>query len=180
MSDFTLSGYFNSFDYDKILDEISDPSSKLESITNSMADNPDMILFNDDVFEDVLDMIHNYKGLEMNHKKQFAYLIASSFKTVCNNVSHTMTSGDFVDSLAQAKALLERYAYIVFVILTVLGKEDFTGLSSKTKTNKSQINNEWKANCTQTQDLLDIDTNSNAKSSEHSDCKIRTKKNCQR
>lgn len=152
MLDFSLTKYFNSFDVEKVSDE-SISSSRVETITNSLANDPETI-HDSEVFEELLDVCHGFKGLESNSQKQLTYLVASSFKTACMTTKSAIESGEFIDSIPHIKATLEKFGYLVFVLFTILGKEDFSGiLASRTK-NKTLMAS-WKNNCGKVQDLLD-------------------------
>lgn len=157
MSDFTLTSYFNSFDIDKVSDEeVADLAFKLENVTNNLANNPDSLSYNTELFEDVIELAHGFKGLNLSQRKQFSYLMASSFKSICSNIQATLDSGDFIDSIPQFKITLEKYGYIMFVLFTILGKEDFSGISVLAKSkNNTGLQAEWKANQIQVLDLLE-------------------------
>lgn len=155
MSDFTLTGYFNTFDIDKISDEpVANLINRLESLTENLANNPDSLAYNTELFEDAIELAHGLKGLELHQRKLLSYLIASSFKSVCSSIGAVLNSGDFMDSLPNFKVTLEKYGYIIFVLFTILGKEDFTGLILA-RSKKSSDNQLWVSNQTQVQDLLD-------------------------
>ncbi|CAH6722934.1 condensin complex subunit 1 [[Candida] jaroonii] len=151
METFSLTKYFNSFDVEKIPDEAIS-SSRVDTITNSLANDPETI-HDPEVFEELLDVCHGFKGLESNSQKQLTYLVASSFKTICMTTKASIESGEFIDTIPQIKASLEKFGYLVFVLFTILGKEDFSGLASRTK-NKTLMAT-WKNNCGKVQDLLD-------------------------
>lgn len=153
---FSLTKHFNSFDVDRVSNEpMTDLASRLESVTQSLATNPDVLLLDTEVFEEVLDLCHGYKGLESNHQKQFSYLIASTFKAVCDNVTGSIEAGDFVDNVANVKGLLERYGYLIFVMFTILGKEDFSGMAVHGKSKNKTLVANWKNNCSKVHDLLE-------------------------
>ena len=63
--DFSLSSYFNAFDVDKDYQiEFSDVDSKLESITDSLANNPESLNFNQELLEDLIELTHGFRELE--------------------------------------------------------------------------------------------------------------------
>lgn len=151
--DFTLSSYFNAFDAEKDYSvDISDLDSKLDSVTNQLANNPDSICSNGDLLEDLVDLSHSYKTLDQRHQKQLAYLVTSSFNSVGHQCNAAISSGDFVDSVDQFRASLERYGYLMFVLLTFMGKEDY-GSSGKSRQPQNSV--KWKANCLQIEEALD-------------------------
>lgn len=151
--DFTLLSYFNAFDAEKEYTVgISDLDSKLDSVTNQLANNPDSVCSNGDLLEDLIDLSHGYKTLEQRHQKQLAYLVTSSFGAVSHQCNAAISSGDFVDSVDQFRASLERYGYLMFVLLTFLGKEDY---GSSGKGRQPQNSAKWKANCLQIEEALD-------------------------
>lgn len=150
--DFTLSTYFNSFDADKEYPlEVSDIDSKLESVIDSLANNPEAIITNDELFEEIIDLAHGFPSLDTKHQKQFSYLITSSFNSIGQNCYNAIEQGDFVDQIEHFGTILEKYGYIMFVLLIYLGKEDHN-LSGKSR--QPSNNAKWKANCTQVEDAL--------------------------
>lgn len=156
MSDFVLTAYFNSFDVDKVASlEVEDAGNKLETVIDNLANNPEALGYNSELFEDVIELSHGHKGLELNQRKQLSYLVASSFKAVSRIVDASISSGDFVDSIPNYKNVLERYGYLTFVLFTILGKEDFSGISTAKSKSKSSQYQAWQANQSQVQDLLD-------------------------
>ncbi|RLV93391.1 Condensin complex subunit 1 [Spathaspora sp. JA1] len=156
--DFSLSSYFNSFDVGKEYQvEFSDLESKLETITNSLADNPESLNFDNDLLEDVIELVHGFLSLEGKHQKQLAYLITSSFNAIGLNAIAIMENGDFfVDSVNAIKSSLEKYGYLMFVILKFLGKEDFSQIVSgrSQKSTPKQVLVKWKSNCFEVENCL--------------------------
>lgn len=157
--DFNLSTYFNSFDVDKDYSvDILDIDSKLESVTNSLANNPESINFNSELLEDLIELTHGYSTLDLKHKKQLAYLITSSFSTMSHQCYNSIEGGDFVDSIDTFKSCLEKYGYLLFVLMIFLGKEDHGQAhigGSKAKNSGSQALAKWKANCAQVEDAME-------------------------
>ncbi|EGV64902.1 hypothetical protein CANTEDRAFT_104194 [Yamadazyma tenuis ATCC 10573] len=156
MADFNLTAYFNSFDVEKLSDDrLPDSSNRLESLIENLANNPESLSYNNDLFEDAVELTHGLNGLQLNQRKQLSYLMASSFKSVSSNINLAIQSGDFVESLPNFKTLLEKYGYFLFVLFTILGKEDFSGISVSKAKSKNADQQAWQANQTQVQDLLD-------------------------
>lgn len=151
--DFSLSSYYNAFDVEK--DYAYDSlgiEAKLETITTTLAHSTEVICHNHDVFEDIVEMAHGFLHLGEAHKKQVTYLICSSFSNACNQSRLVLELGDFLDSVASIRAELERYGYLMFVLLSFLGKEDFpTSGASRLK----QTSSKWKLNCSEVEDALD-------------------------
>ena len=85
--DFSLSSYFNAFDVDKDYQiEFSDVDSKLESITDSLANNPESLNFNQELLEDLIELTHGFRELEEKKRHQLAYLVTSSLNAVGNHM----------------------------------------------------------------------------------------------
>ncbi len=154
--DFNLSTYFNAFDVDKDYSaDISNVDNRLESVTNSLANNPESINYNADLLEDLIDLTHVYRTLESKQQKQLAYLITSSFNTVGHQFHGIVESGDFVDSIETIKSTLERYAYLIFVLTKYLGKEEHSQIGGRAKNaTNTQASINWKSNCVQIEDCL--------------------------
>ncbi|EGW33024.1 uncharacterized protein SPAPADRAFT_137682 [Spathaspora passalidarum NRRL Y-27907] len=154
--DFTLSSYFNSFDVGKEYSvEFSDLESKLETITGSLADNPESLNFDNELFDDVVELVHGFLSLEGKHQKQLAYLITSSFNAIGLATIATVESGDFIDSLDNIKSTLEKYGYLMFVILKFLGKEDFSQVGGRSqKSVPKPLLAKWKSNCFEVENCL--------------------------
>lgn len=125
--------------------------SKLETLTNSLAHNPDALSTNSELLEDIVDLIHSFPSLDAKHQKQLSYLVSSSFHHVGQSIHSAIEAGDFVDLIDAFKSSLEKYGYLMYVLLIYLGKEDYSGVS---KSSKSTSNAKWKANCTQVEDAL--------------------------
>ncbi|KAK6202744.1 armadillo-type protein [Scheffersomyces amazonensis] len=152
--DFNVTTYFNAFDVDKQYElDVSDINSKLESVTNLLADNPESINLNHELFEDLIDLIHGFKSLEVKHQKQLAYLITSSFNAIGNLYGGILSSGgDYIDNLEFYKGTLERFGYLIFVLAKHLGKEEFTKTNGKFRS--GEISSKWKSNCIEVEDCL--------------------------
>ena len=121
--DFSLSSYFNAFDVDKDYQiEFSDVDSKLESITDSLANNPESLNFNQELLEDLIELTHGFRELEEKKRHQLAYLVTSSLNAVGQSYGNMLQSGDFHDNVDTIKSTLERYGYLMFVLLKYLGK----------------------------------------------------------
>ncbi|KAL6452716.1 YCS4 Condensin complex subunit 1 [Candida maltosa Xu316] len=150
--DFNLTSYFNAFDVDKDYQiDFSDVNSKLESVTESLANNPESLNFNHELLEDLIELVHGFRSLEQKQCHQVAYLITSSFNTVGQSFHSSIESGDFVDNIANIKSTLEKYGYLMFVLLKYLGKEDFSevGEARSQKSVPRETMAKWKSNCTE-------------------------------
>lgn len=147
--DFVLSTYHNAFDVDNDYEiDTSSVEQKIDSVTNSLSHGPDAIL-NPEVLEDVIEIIHGFSQLEDKPKKLAAYLVSSSFNNACHQCILTIDLGDFIDMADHLKSQLERYGYLMFVLISFLGKEDIQITSKRLNSLK------WRNNCTQVEDALD-------------------------
>lgn len=155
--EFSLSSYVNNFDIDKSYEvEYSDVDSKLESLVESLAHNPESITSNIDLFDDLVDLTHGFRTLHLKQQQQLSYLIVSSFNAVCQQFDRMMQEEDFHESLEQVKSTMERYGYLIFVLLKQLSKEDFLQLSA-TRSQKSlskEFLGKWNSNCTEVENTL--------------------------
>lgn len=155
--DFSLSSYFNAFDVDKDYQiEFSDVDSKLESITDSLANNPESLNFNQELLEDLIELTHGFRELEEKKRHQLAYLVTSSLNAVGQSYGNMFQSGDFHDNVDTIKSTLERYGYLMFVLLKYLGKEDFSqvGNARSQKSVPREVLARWKSNCTEVENGL--------------------------
>lgn len=155
--DFSLSSYFNAFDVDKDYQiEFSDVDSKLESITDSLANNPESLNFNQELLEDLIELTHGFRELEEKKRHQLAYLVTSSLNAVGQSYGNMLQSGDFHDNVDTIKSTLERYGYLMFVFLKYLGKEDFSqvGNARSQKSVPREVLARWKSNCTEVENGL--------------------------
>lgn len=155
--DFSLSSYFNAFDVDKDYQiEFSDVDSKLESITDSLANNPESLNFNQELLEDLIELTHGFRELEEKKRHQLAYLVTSSLNAVGQSYGNMLQSGDFHDNVDTIKSTLERYGYLMFVLLKYLGKEDFSqvGNARSQKSVPREVSARWKSNCTEVENGL--------------------------
>lgn len=149
--DFNLTTYFNSFDVDKEYSvDLSDIDSRIESVTNSLANNPDALNTNIELFEDIIELVHGFSSLDIKYQKQISYLISSSFATVSQHCHNAVEEEDFVNQIDTFKSVLEKYGYLMYVLLTHLGREDSPIVSKS----KPSTNSKWKANCIQIEDAL--------------------------
>lgn len=152
--DFNLSSFFNAFNVDKEYTlEFSDLDGKIENVTDSLANNPESINYNHDLFDDLVELTHCYKSLDSKHQRQLSYLISSSFSSVGLGYNKVIESGDFVDQIDGIKSTLEKYGYLVFVLLKFLGKEEHTHSKSKNQAN-TQALARWKSTNAQIEDAL--------------------------
>ncbi|SGZ55284.1 CIC11C00000005324 [Sungouiella intermedia] len=148
--DFVLSTYYNAFDVDNDYDiDSSSIEQKIDAVTNALAHSPEAIL-NPEVLEESIDIIHGFSQLEDKPKKLAAFLVSSSFNNACHQCILTMDLGDFIDMADNLKNQLERYGYLMFVLLSFLGKEE---IQVSTRQKLSSV--KWKNNCTQVEDALD-------------------------
>lgn len=148
--DFVLSTFYNAFDVDKVYDiNTENIDLKIDTVTTALAHSPEAIL-NTEVLEELVDLAHGFLQLEDKPKKNVAYLISSSFNNACHQCILTLDLGDFIDVADSLKAQLERYGYLMFVLLSFLGKDDFPS-NNKSK----QVSAKWKNNCIQVEDALD-------------------------
>lgn len=155
--DFSLSTYYNAFDIEKNYEyDTSDTDKRLESFTSAVALTPESLLNNTELLEEVIEMAHAFPQLAGNQQKQLTYLVTSSFTAVSVQCKNVIDSGDFVDSADIIKQQLERYGYLLFVILSFLGKEDFPSSGSGGSSTKlKQGSVRWKSNTSQVEESLD-------------------------
>lgn len=155
--DFNLSTYYNTFDVEKEFSiDTSNIDRKLEEVTNSLAHSPEAIHNNNELLEELIDMAHGFPQLDDKHRKQVAYLITSSFNNACHQCKVTIESGDFVDMIDILKSELERFGYLMYVLVNFLGKEDFPGSGGSTRQKQTSV--KWRTNCTQVEDALEAIT----------------------
>lgn len=152
--DFTLLAYYNAFDIEKEYEyDTSDTEKRLENFTSAVALSPECLLTNAELFEEVVEMVHAFPQLGSSHQKQLTYLISSSFTLVATHCKNAIESGEFVDSADILKLQLERYGYLIFVVLSFLGKEDFPASGGGPKQKQNSV--KWKSNCGQVEEVLD-------------------------
>lgn len=130
--------------------------SKLESITDSLANNPESLNFNQELLEDLIELTHGFRELEEKKRHQLAYLVTSSLNAVGQSYGNMFQSGDFHDNVDTIKSTLERYGYLMFVLLKYLGKEDFSqvGNARSQKSVPREVSARWKSNCTEVENGL--------------------------
>lgn len=157
--DFNLTSYITNFDAEKDYgSDLSDVESKLETVTETLANNPESIYFNNEIFEDLIELTQGYKHLDPKYQKQLAYLITSSFNSITHVCYTSVETGDYMDNLESLKKSLERFGFFMHVLLIFLGKEDYTA-NSKNSRNSVQATAAWKANCIQVENCLDAVAN---------------------
>lgn len=152
--DFNLSTSFNSFDADKEFNiDIENIDEKLETVTNVLANNPLNINYDSELLDDLIELVQGYRLLESKHQKQISYLITSSLNYVAQIATNSQDQGESVEMI---KTTLEKYGYLLFVLLTYWGKEDHNVVASGTGRNKTgpQANAKWKENCAQVEEAL--------------------------
>lgn len=155
---FNLLVYFNAFDADKEhTGALGSVELQLETVTETLANNPEAIHLNGEILEEMLDLMHGYKSLATKYQKQLAYLVTSSLNSVAHACLVSLESGDYTDGVEGMKRALERLGYLMYVLLIFLGKEDYT--ASKNSRNVTQLTASWKANCTQVENCLDAVVN---------------------
>lgn len=152
--DFNLSSLFNAFDVEKEHNiDIESVETKLEEVTNSLANNPESLNYNPELFEDLIELTHGYTKISSKHQNQLIYLISSSFHSCGLQIHQSIASGDFIDLVELYKSLLEKYGYLMFVCLKYLGKQDYpSGSSAKNISKEAQ--QKWKSNSVQVEDCL--------------------------
>lgn len=151
--DFSISTFYNAFDVEKnYAIDLTDVDHTIDNITTSLAHSPDVICHDPQLLEELIDLSHSLLLLELKQRKQVAYLISSSFNNACIQVRQTLEHEGYIDLLDTLKAGLERWGYLVFVIISFLAKEDFQG-SNNARLKQSSV--KWKSNCSQSEDALD-------------------------
>ncbi|OBA19013.1 hypothetical protein METBIDRAFT_61256 [Metschnikowia bicuspidata var. bicuspidata NRRL YB-4993] len=155
--DFNLSTFYNAFDVENDYSfETLGFESKLTSVTTSLAHSSETICTNPELLEDLIEMAHGYLHLSNPHRRQLLYLICSSFVSASHQGKNLLEQADFTDSVDQLKAELERYGYLVFVLISFLGKEDFPSSTGSLK--QRQTLEKWISNCQQVEDILEAIT----------------------
>lgn len=148
--DFVLSTYHNAFDVDKNYEiDTGSIEQKIDSATTALSHGPDAIL-NPELLEDLIEIIHGFSKLDDKPKKLAAFLVSSSFNNACHQCTLTIDLGDFIDMADNLKSQLERYGYLMFMLISFLGKDDIQ-VTAKLKLTSAK----WKNNCTQVEDALD-------------------------
>lgn len=155
--DFNLLTFYNAFDVDNEYSyDTQGFESKLNVVTSSLAHSTEAICNNPELLEDLIEMTHGYPHLSYSHKRQLTYLICSSFVSCSQQGKTVLEQADFNDSVDQIKAELERYGYLMFVLISFLGKEDFPGSTGTLK--QRQTLEKWTSNCQQVEDILEAIT----------------------
>ncbi|KAI5965222.1 cnd1 [Candida pseudojiufengensis] len=155
--EFNLASYFNSFDIDKDYEiNVPDIASTIESLIESLANNPEVITTNEDLLEELIEVTHGFKELPSKQQQQLAYLIVSSVNIIAQQYAQLLKEEDFHESLDQVKSTMERYGYLMFVLLKQLGKEDFSQIGvAKTKNSvPKELRAKWESNCTEVENGL--------------------------
>ena len=106
--------------------------------------------------EDLIELTHGFRELEEKKRHQLAYLVTSSLNAVGQSYGNMFQSGDFHDNVDTIKSTLERYGYLMFVLLKYLGKEDFSqvGNARSQKSVPREVLARWKSNCTEVENGL--------------------------
>ncbi|KAI5952417.1 cnd1 [Candida jiufengensis] len=155
--EFNLATYFNSFDIDNDYEvDTSEVDSKVGSLIESLANNPEAITTNEDTLEEIIELTHGFRSLPFKQQQQLAYLIVSSVNTVAQQYTQLLKEEDFHESLDQVKATMERYGYLIFVLLKHLGKEDFSevGVAKNKNHIPRELKAKWESNCTEVENGL--------------------------
>lgn len=155
--DFNLLTFYNAFDVDNEYSyDTQGFESKLNVVTSSLAHSTEAICNNPELLEDLIEMTHGYPHLSYSHKRQLTYLICSSFVSCSQQGKTVLEQAEFNDSVDQIKAELERYGYLMFVLISFLGKEDFPSSTGTLK--QRQTLEKWTSNCQQVEDILEAIT----------------------
>ncbi|GEQ71991.1 hypothetical protein JCM33374_g5677 [Metschnikowia sp. JCM 33374] len=155
--DFNLSTFYNAFDVENEYSYDSQGfESKINSVTSSLAHSTEVICNNPELLEDLIEMAHGYTHLSTSQKRQLSYLICSSLVSACQQAKILLEQSDFNDSVEQVKAELERYGYLMFVLMNFLGKEDFPSSTGSSK--QRQTSEKWTSNCSRVEESLEAIT----------------------
>ncbi|CAN3376131.1 hypothetical protein DIURU_001918 [Diutina rugosa] len=118
--DFNLAAAVNGFDLDKDY-EVTDIDAKLESAIQLLA-NPETLNYDNDLFENMLELAHAMPQLPRSQRKQLVYLVTSGVQQVASQVANAVTHGH-VDDI-DLKILVEKFSYLIYVVLKWLSKEE--------------------------------------------------------
>lgn len=150
--EFSLSTFYSGFDVQKDYEvDNSNIDDKLSHATHALAHSWEAIHHNSELLEELIDMAHGFQQLDPKHKKQVNYLISSSLTNASRQCTLMIEEGDYVDMLDVLKLCLEKYGYLMFVLLNYLSREDFP---TSTSARQKQTSVLWKNNCQQVDDAL--------------------------
>ncbi|WLF79556.1 condensin complex non-SMC subunit Cnd1 [Lodderomyces elongisporus] len=155
--DFNLQSYFNEFDVDKEYDvQFDDLNGKLGLVTDTLAHDSQAIVSNPELFEDILELAQGYRKLESKQQRQLSYLLASSFNNIGQSLSRGLVEDDYQDGLDQIKTTLERYGYLIYVLMKFLGSEDHSQISAARSQKKvpRDVLAKWNSNCADVENAL--------------------------
>lgn len=155
---FSLSKYFNSFDVNneyKISNSILD--NTLNDVTIKLANDVSCILHDNQVFEDLVELVHGFKNLEDKLQKQIVYLIKSSLVIASEKAQECIDLKESVKSFNEIKSLLEIYGYLIYVLIKYLSFEDCFKkilLGNKDPELVAKSKKKWDANVENIEDCL--------------------------
>lgn len=154
---FALGTQYNSFEVDKKYPlHTTNIDLSIEKVTNSLAHSTESVLHNSELLEELIETTHAFPQLDEAHRKQWAYILCSSFSNVCHHGKALMELTDYSDSVDNLKMELERFGYLIFVLLSFLAKEDF--MLSSVSGRQKQTSTKWRNNCSQVEEALDVVT----------------------
>ena len=149
--EFSLSTFYNVFDTEKTPDfDVLDAERRLESFTAAVALTPELVLHNLELFDEVVEMAHAFPALASSHRKQLTYLVCLALAAVSGQCKNAIENCEYADLAAALKLQLERYGYLVFVVLSHLAKEDFPVSAQRQRQNSDK----WRSNSTQVEEVL--------------------------
>lgn len=150
--EFSISRYYSAFDVQNDFDiDTSDIDEKLCHATNALANSWEAVHHNTELLEELIDLAHGFQQLDSKHKKQVNYLISSSLLNASRQCKIMIEEGDYVDTADVLKLCLEKYGYLMFVLLNFLSREDFP---TSTSARQKQSSVAWNNNCQQVDDAL--------------------------
>lgn len=150
--EFSLSTLYSGFDVQKDYEvDNSNIDEKLSHATHALANSWEAIHHNNELLEELMEMAHGFQQLDAKHKKQVNYLISSSLANASRQCKIMIEEGDYVDMLDVLKLCLEKYGYLMFVLLNFLSRENFP---TSTSARQKQTSVLWKNNCQQVDDSL--------------------------
>lgn len=150
--EFSLSTYYNAFDVQKDYEvDNSNIDDKLTHSTHALANSWEAVHHNSELLEELIDLAHGFQQLDPKHKKQVNYLISSSLANAARQCKIMIEEGDYVDMLEVLKLCLEKYGYLMFVLLNYLSREDFPTSTSARQKSTSVT---WKNNSQQVDEAL--------------------------
>lgn len=150
--EFSLSTFYSGFDIQKDYDiDNSNIDDKLSHATHALANSWEAIHHDGELLEELIEMAHGFQQLDPKHKKQVNYLISSSLTNASRQCTLMIEEGEYLEMLNVLKLCLEKYGYLMFVLLNYLSREDFP---TSTSARQKQTSVLWKNNCQQVDDAL--------------------------